>query len=125
METPTRSPAARPPRERARAPNQAGKERFGDRLVYVNPLDGDADLARRGEASPDGAIDRRLQIGTGEHDHGVLAAEFERAADQTLRRLPRHQPAGAGAAREHHIIHALSQRRPEQWSLARDHAEYV
>ena len=115
----------RPDLQRARALRQPAEESLGDRFVHVDPLDRNADLARRREASLDRAIHRRLQIGIRQHDHGILAAEFERAPDQPLRRLPRHQPAGARAAREHHVIRALAQRRPEQRAFARDHAEYV
>ena len=103
----------------------AVEEAVRDRLVHVDPLDRDADLAGRREAALDGAIDRRVQIGIRQHDHRVLAAEFERAADQAFRRLPRHQPAGARAAREHDVIRRALRAPARAAARPRDDAEDV
>ena len=60
---------------------------FGD----VHALDRDAQLAAGGEAGPHRTLGGAVQVGVVEHDHGVLAAQLERAVDQAA--------AGLGAIR--------------------------
>ena len=60
---------------------------FGDRLLDVDALDGKAGLAAIREAAPDGGARCDVEIGVGENDHRVFAAEFENG---------RNQFAGAG-----------------------------
>ena len=48
-----------------------------DRLLDVDPLDRDADLARVVEAVDGCRVGGSLEVGVGEHDHRVLAAELE------------------------------------------------
>jgi hypothetical protein len=42
---------------------------------------GDADLARAAETAADGAGNGRFEVRIGQHQHRILAAQFERAAD--------------------------------------------
>ena len=72
-----------------------------------DPLDRDAELAGVGEARPDGALGGPLDVGVAQHQHRVLAAELERAADQPLRALRGDQPAGRGRAGEADVVGAL------------------
>ena len=48
-----------------------------DGLLDVDALDRDADLARVVEPVGDGGVGGALEVGVGEHDHRVLAAELE------------------------------------------------
>ena len=57
-------------------------KRFGDRLLDVNAFDGEAGLAAIREAAPDGGAGCDFEIGVGENDHGILAAEFEHRRNQ-------------------------------------------
>ena len=56
------------------------------RLGHVDPLGGHAELAGVGEARPDRALGRGLDVGVVQHQQRVLAAQLQRAADQPARR---------------------------------------
>jgi hypothetical protein len=60
-------------------------------LGHVQALDGDAELARGGEACGDDAVGGAVDVGVVEDDHGVLAAEFEGSADEALSRVIRRR----------------------------------
>ena len=59
-------------------------EAVGDLAHHVDALDPRAGLAGVGEAAPDGAGDRVVEVGVGADDHRVLAAELEHRALQPL-----------------------------------------
>jgi hypothetical protein len=65
-------------------------ELVGDRGVDEEAFDRDAQLAGAREAAADRAIDGSIEVGILEDEHGVLAPELERGADEpfagTLRR---------------------------------------
>ena len=71
--------ARRPARRRPTV--KASATPLGD----VDALDRDAELARRGEAGVGGVRRGLLRVDVVEHDERVLAAEFERGADQAAR----------------------------------------
>ncbi len=75
-----------------------------DRLVDVEPLDGDAELAGGGEAGADGARGGLLHVGVRQDQHGVLSAEFQRDADQTGGGALGDLAAGAGGAGEGDVV---------------------
>ena len=62
----------------------ARDEALGDGAVDVDALDPRAGLAGVGEAAPDGAGDRVVEVGVGADDHRVLAAELEHRALEPL-----------------------------------------
>ena len=65
-------------------------EAFGCGLLDVDAFDGNAGLAAIHEAAPDGGAGGDVEIGVGEDDHRVLAAEFQDRWDQLFgRRLRR------------------------------------
>ena len=53
-----------------------------DRLLNIHALDRDGRLAGILHRVVRREVGRALQVGVGEHDHGVLAAELERGGDQ-------------------------------------------
>ena len=59
-------------------------EAVGDLADDVDALDPRAGLAGVGEAAPDGAGDRVVEVGVGADDHRVLAAELEHRALEPL-----------------------------------------
>ncbi len=67
-----------------------------DRILDVDALDRDADLARVEQAEGGGGVGGALDVGVGEHDHRVLAAELEADRGQRLGRLRHHLLAGCG-----------------------------
>ena len=81
------------------------------RLLDVDALDRDADLA--GVVEPVGGRGVRgpLEVGVGEHDHRVLAAELEAHRGERLRRLRHHLLAGRDRAGEHHVVDLVDERR--------------
>lgn len=101
------------------------QEGVGDGLVDVQPLDGDAQLARGGEAGPDGAGGRLLYVGVLKDQHGVLAAEFEGDADQAGGGAPGDLAAGAGGAGEGDVVGVLDDLGADDRTVADDDLEDV
>ena len=64
-------------------------------------------------------------FGAGQHDHRVLAAELERAADQPVGRLPRDQRAGGGGSGEADVVGALDDRGAHDRARAADDLPHV
>ena len=52
-----------------------------------------------------------LEVGVGQHDHRVLAAELETDRGERLSRLRHHLLAGRHRAGEHHVVDLVDQRR--------------
>ena len=76
------------------------------RRLDVDPLDGYTDLAGVEERPPGDAVGGPVQIGVGQHDGRVLAAEFQAARDQPLSAGRRHLLAGGGGTGElNHVAH--------------------
>ena len=59
-------------------------EGVGDLLVHVEALDRDAELAGVGEGGDHGALDGAVEVDVLGDDHGVLAAQLGRHADEAL-----------------------------------------
>ncbi len=83
-----------------RAGLQTLDERVEDRTLNVDALGAEADLSAIGEARAHHALDRLVEIGVGEHERGILAAEFERHLPDAERRLAHDRLARAGLAGE-------------------------
>ena len=83
-----------------------GDEPLGHLAHHVHPLDPRARLAGVGEAAPQRAGDRVLEVGVAEHDHRILAAELEHRALQLPRALLTDAAAGLDRAGEEHLGHA-------------------
>ena len=75
--------------------------RFG-----VNTLDRDTGLAAIHEAAPDRGAGGDVQIGVGENDHGIFAAEFERGRNQLFGAGFGDALAGGDAAGEKNFVGA-------------------
>ena len=106
------------PQSRRRAERHrlgAGHEPLDEPVVDLvgdeHPLHRDAQLAGVGEGRADRALGGLLEVGVAQHQHRVLAAELERAADQPLGALLRDQLAGGGRAGEADVVGALDDRR--------------
>ena len=65
----------------------------------------------------------RRRSASGEHDHRVLAAELEAAADQVAAGALADDAAGRGRAGEHDVVGVVDQRRPDVGALAADDLE--
>ncbi len=83
-----------------RARLQARDERVEDRPLDIDALGAEADLAAIGEARAHHALDRLVEIGVGEDERRVLAAEFERHLPDAERGLAHDRFARAGLAGE-------------------------
>ena len=79
---------------------QPGDERVEDRPLDIDALGAEADLAAVGEARAHRALDRLVEIGVGEDERRILAAEFERHLPDAERRLAHDRFAGARLAGE-------------------------
>ena len=80
-------------------------------LLDVDALDRDADLAGVVEPVGGRGVRGALEVGVGEHDHRVLAPEFEAHRGQRLRGARHHLLAGGDRAGEHHVVDLVDQRR--------------
>lgn len=89
----------------------------------VEPLDGDAELAGRGEAGADGARRGLLDVGVLKDQHGVLAAEFQGDADQAGGGSLGDLTAGAGGAGEGDVVGVLDDLGADDRALAEDDLE--
>ena len=65
-----------------------GGELLEDRALHVDPLGAEAHLTAVGEAGPHRAGHRRVQVGVGEDQPGVLAAQLEATPPSPRRRRP-------------------------------------
>lgn len=77
---------------------------------HVDAFHRDAQLSGGGEAGANGALGRPVQIGIVQDQQGVLAAQFERAADQPLPGPAGHPAPGGGRPGEHQVIGPGQQR---------------
>lgn len=102
---------------------EALHEVVGDRLVDVQPLDGDAELPGGGEAGADGSGGGLLDVGVLQHEHGVLAAELQGDADQPGRGADGDLAAGAGGAGEGDVVGAADDLGADDGALAEDDLE--
>ena len=104
-----RLPAARWRRPRTRSGHQLD-ELVVDGLLDEDALDRGARLAAVEHGAPDRGVRRPLEIGVGEHDHRVLAAELEAVRDQPLGGALGDLPAGARGAGELDEVGLVHQR---------------
>jgi len=77
---------------------------FADGLFDEEAFDGKADLAAIGEAAPDGAVCGDFEVGVGQDEHGVFAAEFENGGDEFFCAGFGDAAPGRDAAREHDFV---------------------
>ena len=103
--------AGRPLAQAADLLGQPLEELVVDRLLDVDPFDRDADLARVVEPVGGGGVGGALEVGVGEHDHRVLAAELEAHRGERLRGLRHHLLPGRDRAGEHDEVDLVDQRR--------------
>ena len=96
--------------QRADLLGHAAHEVVVDRLDHVGALDRDAGLAAVLHRPVDGGVGGALDVGVGEHDHRVLAAELERDRGQRLGGARHDLLAGRGGAGEHHHVDGVDQR---------------
>eukprot|EP01136_Pigoraptor_vietnamica_P037655 Opistho-1_new@105924 len=81
-------------------------ELLEDRPLHVDALGAQADLAAVLEGAAGDARHRPVEVGIGEHDAGVLAAELEAHRPHTLGGRGHDGLAGARLAREGDAVHA-------------------
>ena len=98
-------------------------EAVGDLAHYVDALDPRAGLAGVGEAAPDGAGDRVVEVGVGADDHRVLAAELEHRALQLLRTHLADLAADLDRAGEEDLARARVRQRIADRAAAVDDAD--
>jgi hypothetical protein len=98
--------------QRARLGDQPCDERIGDLAIDDHALGRHADLPLVEERAERDRIDRRVEIGVVEHEHGRLAAEFEQRRLQVLRGERRDDPAHARRASEVHAPHGRVRDQP-------------
>ena len=83
---------------------QLGDELVVDRLLDVDAFDRDADLPGVGEPAVDDAVNGPVEIGVGEHERRVLAAQFQAVGDQAFGALLGDGAAGPGGAGELDVV---------------------
>ena len=81
-----------------------------DRRLDVDALDGDAGLPAVLHRVVGRGVGRALEVGVGEHDHRVLAAELQRDGRERARGALHDLLAGRGRAGEHHHVDLVDQR---------------
>ena len=96
-----------------------------DRLLDVDPLDRDADLTGVVEPVRDRGVGRPLEVGVGEHDHRVLAAELEADGGQRLGGLGHHLLARLDRAGEHDVVDEVDQGGAGRAGAGRDREDAV
>ena len=89
---------------------QLGDELVVDGLLDVDPLDRDADLAGVHHPAPGRGVGGAVEVGVGEDDHRVLAAELEADRGQRLGGARHHLAAGAVGAGELDEVDVVDQR---------------
>ena len=86
--------------QRLRPARKCIHEAVKDAALHIEAFKRNAHLTRIGEAPLDRAVDGPAEVGVIQHDHRVLAPQFERALGQILAGLAGNTPAGFGAAGE-------------------------
>nr|WP_197697921.1 hypothetical protein [Micromonospora echinofusca] len=109
---------AQPQRRGAR--DEAAQELVVQRVGDVDAFGGDAELAGAGEAGPDRALDRPVQVGVVEHEQRVLAAQLQRRRDQPARGLGGDLAADPGGTGEADEVGPLGDQRADVGPLAGD-----
>ena len=74
--------------QRAGALDEPGGDLVEDRPLHVDPLGAQAHLAGVGEDRAGQPVDRRVEVGVGEDQRGVLAAQLERDRPHRAARRP-------------------------------------
>ena len=105
--------------------DQRRHERVVDGVLHVEALDADAQLAGVGEAAADRTLHGSVEIGVGEHDHRVLAAELTRERDEAPPALLGHDASGGGGAGEHDVVDGVDERCAELGAGPGDDPEQV
>ena len=91
-----------------------------DRRLDVHALDRDAGLPAVLHRVEGGGVRRALEVGVGEHDHRVLAAELQRHRRERARGALHDLLAGRGRAGEHHHVDLVDQRLTRLAEAGRD-----
>ena len=79
--------------------DEALDEGVVDGSLHEEPVGGRAGLAAVAHLGDHGAVERRVDVGIGEHDEGGVAAELHRALEDVVGRRAEQQPPdlrGAG-----------------------------
>src|SRR5207302_2433481 len=95
-----------------------------NRLLYIHALHRDASLAGVLHRPEHRRVGGALEVGVGEHDHRVLAAEFERYRGERLRGPFHHGPPDLGRAGEHHGVDVVDQFAPDR-TTTDEHLKHV
>ena len=85
----------------------------------IEPLQRGAGLAVVDEGAPEQTLGDLLRIGVGQHDAGIVAAEFERQALQRAGGALHDLAAGRGGAGEGHLGDAGMRRHQARRSRSR------
>ena len=93
--------------------------------MHITAFDRKARLACVYECSPNGAAGSDIDVGVFEHDHGVLAAEFEHHWKQALGGGLGNPPARGDAAGEDEFVDFALHERCSRFAFARKHLENV
>jgi hypothetical protein len=103
----------------------AAHQRLVNRLVRVDALDRDADLAGVREAAEDDRARRRLEVAVGAREERCLSAELHHARDQLRAARRRDASPGRHAAGEDELLDAALDERLPGRAEPGDHAEEV
>ena len=104
---------------------EARHEGVVDGVVHVEALDADAELAAVGADAAHGAADGGVEVGVGQHEQRVLAAELHRAVLEAAGGLRRDGPAGGRRAGEHQVVGGVDERLAELAAASRDDLQQV
>ena len=96
-------------------------------LLHDDAAGRGAALSGRAERSPQRAFQREIEIGVVEHDHRILAAEFQRAVLEALRRFLSDDAAHGCRSRERNRAHIrmLDHRRADFAAEAGDDVDHA
>ena len=101
------------------------QERGVQTLMHVAAFDRQAGLAGVHERSPNRAARGDLDVGIFEHQHGVLAAQFEHHRKQAFGGDLRDSAAGGDASREDQFVDVAGDQRRSSCAFAWEHLENV
>ena len=93
--------------------------------MHVAALDRQAGLPGVHERSPDGAARRHIDVGVFEHEHGILAAQFQHHRKQSFGGDLRDSPAGGDAAGKDQFVDFASHQRRPSLAFAWEHLKNV